>query len=581
MRVVHSFGSLNAGKNIKEDASFILTNKIGGYCLLAGSPSSRYQGVFFNDHFKMYKAIEDIRVIGCEVSKVKELKNNFFNVERKRNSITESFFMPYGFDSFVYELSKEGNVELVLDIRETYSNPEFGRSYDIFEENGKIIVKYRQENEFECYLVVSGYSSYEKTQNWLMRNYDADRQRNSPPYSKYVFSALKIRSKKLVFSFSFDKEKAIKENTFVFDNLEKLKCKQEMDIRKIINRNNGVLGKIKNNETKIAYICALISLNNMAVNINGIDGIFAGLPWFFQFWERDEAITLKALSCVGKREAVRNILARLVGSIKGNKAANKYPEGDLYSSDAAGWILHRVNKLEKGLLKSREAENILKNLDDNLVFNGKKETWMDSIDRDGARIEMQALKLAMLKSNKGMENKFRNKVRESFWNNKFLRDGIYDETIRPNIFIAAYLYPELLSKEEWLQCFEYAIERLWLEWGGLSTIDKNNHLFYGKHTGENPKSYHNGDSWFYLNNLAALVLYRADKKKFGRYIKKILDASTNEILWKGAIGHHAEISSASVLSSEGCLSQAWSSAMFIELIDELKFKKNLNTRIIS
>ena len=64
-------------------------------------------------------------------------------------------------------------------------------------------------------------------------------------------------------------------------------------------------------------------------------------------------------------------------------------------------------------------------------------------------------------------------------------------------------------------------------------------------------------------------MYRINKERFKPYIEKIIDASTGEILWKGFIGHHSELSSAKELKSEGCLCQAWSSAMYLELIKEV------------
>jgi len=133
--------------------------------------------------------------------------------------------------------------------------------------------------------------------------------------------------------------------------------------------------------------------------------------------------------------------------------------------------------------------------------------------------------------------------------------------------LAAYIYPELLSKEEWTVCFRNALAVLWNDWGGLATIDKNSPLYCNEYSGEEPKSYHNGDSWFWLNNLAALVMFKINEKAFKSYITKILKASVNEILWSGAIGHHAELSSSKELKSEGCLAQAWSAAMFVELVD--------------
>ena len=212
--------------------------------------------------------------------------------------------------------------------------------------------------------------------------------------------------------------------------------------------------------------------------------------------------------------------------------------------------------------------------------NKDLETWMDTYygndTRSGIRIEIQALRLAMCKFAYELTNntKYRDKeldlksnVKEKFWNGKILADGLNDFTIRPNIFIAAHVYQELLTKKEWEKCFQNSLTSLWLDWGGLATIDKKNYLFCDYHTGENNKSYHRGDSWFWINNLAALVLYRTNKNKFKKFIDKILEASTNEILWKGALGNHSELSSANKLTSQGCLAQSWSNAMYIELIN--------------
>ena len=95
----------------------------------------------------------------------------------------------------------------------------------------------------------------------------------------------------------------------------------------------------------------------------------------------------------------------------------------------------------------------------------------------------------------------------------------------------------------------------------------NDERFRAKHTGDD--SYHNGDSWYFVNNIAAMVLARLDRGRYKKYIDKILKASTDEILWNGVIGHAAEISSACEQRSEGCLMQAWSAATYIELVDVL------------
>ena len=210
--------------------------------------------------------------------------------------------------------------------------------------------------------------------------------------------------------------------------------------------------------------------------------------------------------------------------------------------------------------------------------------WMDSLDRTGAAIEIQSLRLNMYalaadfaddkKQEEyylSLESKLKRDVKKLFFDGKNFGDRFdtdkdkLDLTIRPNIFLAAYIYPGLLSKKEWSVCFAVALEKLWLDWGGLSTIDKNDPRFCGRDTGENPAAYHNGDSWFWINNIAAIAMARVDKKKFKNHIEKIFEASKNDILWNGAIGCAGEISSAAMYESAGCPNQAWSNATFLEL----------------
>jgi len=79
-----------------------------------------------------------------------------------------------------------------------------------------------------------------------------------------------------------------------------------------------------------------------------------------------------------------------------------------------------------------------------LITNKPKETWMDSLDRAGVRIEIQAMRLLIYntlarltrkKKYKELEKNLKKKVIDAFFNGKHLYDGLDDPTIRPNIFI--------------------------------------------------------------------------------------------------------------------------------------------------
>ncbi len=566
MKIIHKVGKFELKK--ESEGNLLLSNSKKGFLNL-GCANSKYQGLFFFDE-EVYKILEEIKIDG----EVKEITNEIFKVKRNK-SATESYFLPKNFNSLVYELSSIKEAELIFDIRKAYEMNEFGRDYKISKNNNKIIV--------ECngmFVVIGNVKNFIKNEKWIKYTYSQDQKRNSKPYAWYVFSALKVKTKKLVITAYKNKEKAINENNLVLKTLNKIKKNEESSIK--------ILNKTKKNT---AYNLAVNSLNNLLIE----EGILAGLPWFFQIWTRDEMISLKALTQIGEEQYAKKILMKRLTMINDNgRLPNRIPHANLDSADSIGWmflrfndVLKLMNKKEKNLLEikiKQTIEILINKYNKNGFFvNDKKETWMDTDYGDdfrkGSRIEIQALMIAIYElafklTKQVIYQKLRNSlitnVRNKMFHNGYLKDGVDDSIIRPNIFIAYYVCPMLLSKKEWEKCFKISLEKLWLEWGGISTIDKKHPLFTLNYTGENNQSYHRGDAWYWLNNMAAICLNRVNKKKFKKYINKIYSASEKDILWQGAIGSSSEISSAFHQTSDGCLNQAWSNAMFIELFNELK-----------
>ena len=307
-------------------------------------------------------------------------------------------------------------------------------------------------------------------------------------------------------------------------------------------------------------------------------------------------ISLKSLTLIGEEQLTKKILLERIKQINSNgRLPNRIGLDGLDSADSIGWMFLRFNdvmklldKKEKELLKvglKNSIELIIKNYHLHGFFvNGPKETWMDTDFggdvRGGVRIEIQALMINMFDLTfKLTKSQIYGKLRDSLIHNVkekmfdgMLHDGAGDRTVRPNVFIAYYVYPKLLSKKEWGIVFETALDKLWLDWGGLSTIDKNNLLFCSEYTGEDNKSYHRGDSWYWINCLAAVCMLKVNKKKFKAYVDMIYSATEQNILLQGGLGCCSEVSSASSQTADGCLNQAWSNAMFIELWKELNKK---------
>ncbi len=565
MKIKHILGEEVWEKEVEGERTFLLGNDIGDYIWMADEAESRYQGWFFSPEKekgkKLYKVIEDIGPV--DRKEVEIIGNHFKGVERKRGDLIEKFFIAENSHALLYELSSTETVELVLDMRESYSDSY--PDYHIEEVEEGLLISSSKEGE-ELFLAIKGFESFEKIEKGIVRTYQFDKERSSPPFEKAVFSALEMTGRSFLFFASESREEALSE----------------------INKEHK-FNFLEEKKEPIDFVSAETGLDNLLV-----DGrrVYAGFPWFFQFWERDEAIVLRGLNVIDEKRA-RSLFWSL---LRGNRTGPK----ENHLADSAGWIFKRAflfinsfNQQEERELVDSLRQEVDFNPDEILKVTGPKETWMDSLPRQGARIEIQSLQLSMYKLGRlideeneekytELEEKLKRRVRNIFWDGSILADGYFpetdylDRTIRPNIFLAYYIYPELLSDEEWKICFRRSLHELWLDWGGLASISRENPRFNLKHTGENSQSYHQGDSWFFVNNLAAIAMHRLDEGKFSYEINKILEASRTDMMWNGAVGHHSEVSSAEELRAEGAISQAWSFSTYLEALHEIFKVKNFN-----
>ena len=617
----------------ERNTSFLLTNKIGGFFSIpiAGPLISKFQGSFFChpgiESWDIFKAIENI-VPDEQPTKVSD---KLWCIERYGETLKEKFFMPYYYEALVYQTNTP--FELFLDMREVHDFHPFGRYYDFYEDSGCLVCEYKKLHEqsavgaepYMLYMAIAGEDlGRVDIKSFVPAQYSYDKFRGSKPLEWWIYRAFRFNVKKdstFIFACSHDKEKAISIAKYISANLPYLEHTQKRYIDRLVNTKL----RIDDKQILMAYRCALKALDDLTVKIKGKNGIYAGLWWFFQWYTRDEAQSLKALLLEEKYEEAEDILLREIEQIlPDGRIPNRYPHALLGSADGVGWAFKRIHDYIMTLQAKHILEVHLSSADilfiqqqlglsiakldkhhskTGLAVNGPMETWMDTTVpysndvREDRRIEIQALRLAMYKLMKYLseitnnykqfkefeekERKLREIVRRKFWNGQRLADGVYekdgvdfvDETKRPNLFIAAYVYPELMTTEEWVKAFDYLLPSLWCSWGndfgGVSTIDKSSPLFKPNYSGESNVSYHRGDSWYYLNNLIALVLHRTDKDKYNDYVMKILGSSTQQILYSGIMGNLAELSSASRMESNGSLAQAWSVAFYIELINEL------------
>lgn len=610
MHIIHSFNEKRIDEHTSSDAAFLITNKKGNYLSLGKNNFSHMQGLLFFEHdrWELYKTIEDIKLD----KEMTAIKNNLSTVQRLYKDGAEEFFNLFN-NSLVYSVHNYyGELILELDFREIFNFDDKGRIYNITKEDDIIMIRYDKFTDHSLsaldktrFLAIKGARNFKQIGEWIRKDYSYDARRGSKS-DFYIYKALSIEVNgraELVFSFSDDKEKAKEHAEQVYENIHYLMHSLQ----------KYMIHTFKSQD--IALDIAMKALDDLLISTERQErsvGIVAGLPWFYQFWARDELISLKALMLQEKHYLAKSILFKYLASISDDDLIpSRFPgaSADAKSIDSIGWLFHRLKEyiellVSKKILDTyislseliaikRALEKAIHGLVHNhttggLVINNGQESWMDTkpANRRGACIEVQALFLSMINLHnyialitkskqlfKGIEKEYKEKVREAFFDKETLYDSLTEEAasdaIRPNVFLAYYIYPDLLTKKEWKTVFDNTLKALWLDWGGLSTLNHTNHLFKSEYTGVNDASYHNGDSWYYINNYAALAMHRLDKEHYAKQISRIVQASKEEMLFSGFIACCSELSSAKQMKSEGCLSQAWSMASLIELLHEM------------
>lgn len=607
MQIIHDYKNTKIVRKNDEGAGLILGNNLGNYFYLTDGEETRYQGFFYSDcknvknEFLVYKVIDSINTV--DSGKISEIKNGFFEVSRKFESgLTEKYFIPDGHNALCMKISKNSKAEIVLDIRHPYDSRTMGRFYEIELKNDCALIKFTKrrdaqedgladKKEYSLYVAIkTDKEAYKIIGQFFSKYYPKDHKRNSIPWDRFVYKAIEIEFREAVFAIGKTPKEAIDEALRVYKNFDKLYEEGAENLHAKLK-----FPKITDEEIKMAYLCAQNSISTLLVEANKKKGAYAGLPWFFQFWTRDESISLLEIFKSNKElgiEIIENHLKLITSD--GQMPRQRFSaasDNAVKSADSLGWFMDRICKLYKNkllpeYLKIEIVEKIEKIIPqliqkrtvDDLALNYNNETWMDSIERSGQRIEIQAgrlkiynalYKLTQNDQYKILEEELKNKVLSKFYEGGILVDSPSDKTIRPNGFITAYLYPELLTCEQWEECFDKLLEKLYLKWGGISTVDTTCGAFVGNDSGENSASYHNGNSWYWLNNLVALVLYKNNAHKYSEYINAIMEANTRDILYEGIAGHHSEISSADHCTSSGCNAQLWSAAMYLEVFDEM------------
>ncbi len=356
------------------------------------------------------------------------------------------------------------------------------------------------------------------------------------------------------------------------------------------------------------------SIDALIMNQQG-SGIYAGLPWFDDYWGRDTFIAFTGAVLVSGRFATaREILLAFSRLQNIDPADPNYgrvpnraqPEDIIYNTtDGTPWFVRSiwdyyrysgdsdfVHQLWPAVKHAFLGASRNYMDEHGLLRHAAADTWMDARGPDGAwsprgdrAIEVQFLwrdqleitgllaemygdegiqtqTLAILEKLEAGLEQFKAKP-DNYYADHLNEDGTQDLQIRPNIFVVS---PMLQETCDW-SSFKYLAPQLVTSSGvlSLSQTDSNFHPYHhlpGIYVQD--AAYHNGIIWTW-NSAAAIT--QANRFHQYHYVQALFDDLTDQILNRGAVGSISELTDAwpreGIHQLSGTFTQAWSIAEYL------------------
>jgi hypothetical protein len=306
---------------------------------------------------------------------------------------------------------------------------------------------------------------------------------------------------------------------------------------------------------------------------NGI-GIFAGLPWFLEFWARDSFICIPGLDNIGEFQASQKILEMFLSNDMPSKIDT---EGNLeygFADTHPLFLLamEHYSNCSGSQAFLKEGKSILSKMDiqteNGLIVHDPEKTWMDTLKRGKSALEVQSLWSAALgRHNQGLSKDLENKVKVEYWNPK---TNYFHDSKNPEMedITANALAPIMLGHADG-QKVSSVLDRMHSEfstkWGVRTRSVKDSEY--------RADAYHKGAVWGLVTGAAACAFLKHNRVHQGLGCLKSMASE----MGSNALGCSAEVLDADTGKLLGCGMQAWSSAMFITAVDEFLFgiKPNL------
>ncbi|MHB1051313.1 MAG: amylo-alpha-1,6-glucosidase [Bacteroidota bacterium] len=358
---------------------------------------------------------------------------------------------------------------------------------------------------------------------------------------------------------------------------------------------------------------------NQATGGKRTKGIFAGLPWFNNYWGRDSFISLPgATYVIGNFSDAREVLRSFAAFQETDSMSANFgripnlatPQSVVYNTaDGTPWFIRSLYEYVKysgdtAIVRTlypvikRSIDGTIRHHTDSLGFltHGDAETWMDAVGPNGPwsprgnrAVDIQALWHHQLRVGmfcaeyradyaaasrwKNFADKLENNFRRYFVDTASMllfdhrnSDGSPSAEIRPNQIFAF----DMAIPEDVRQTMVRTVLTELMYDHGTATLAQSDSNFHPYH--EHPPyyvkdaAYHNGTIWTWLNGP---VMYAATRYDLQHLVYPVTKNSVHQMLDRGCVGALSELLNVHTKEGEseprlsGTYSQAWSLAEFV------------------
>ena len=603
---------------------FSFTNKKSGwfYGEINAPAQSGWHGWFINAQ-KILRDYE-VAVDGNPLRRDSTVLSEVFPdrlLRRYANGILETFLLPDHIDALLIQLDFSDNQVHQIAILPLFDSPIPDDSSHIRFFNGILLIDRIPPDQLNLasprWLGVgaSGLDGQILNSATTFTNRTAVQPSSSSPAALLLKAHRHVR---IIFSAAAASEACVRnvaQVAMIFDSLCTVKRER---LRALLARTDV---KTADKRFTLALRWVKASLDALIMKQRGT-GIFAGLPWFDNYWGRDSFISLRGAALVtGNWQTARDVLRSYAQFQEQDTSLSTYgrvpnqitPSSVSYNTaDGTPWFvisLWEYIRRSGDITFAREMyqtvlraiEGTIKYHTDSLHFltHGDAETWMDAVGPDGPwsprgnrAVEVQWLWYEQLRASAEIAQLIGDEKNSTAWkalaekiqkafNEKFAdrgqgllydhirSDGTPSSELRPNqIFALPIIHDDELAAS----ITKTVVQKLTYPYG-VASLWQGDMNFHPYHHAEQyyvpDAAYHNGTVWIWLAGSVIDALIRFDLEDLAYELMKSM---IHDVLDRGAVGTLGELLDALPHPDEkepdlsGTFSQAWSLAEFVRVV---------------